>query len=415
MKKKVLLSIMLTGIIGTNLLSAPLSGNALSKVKSEIKGDINSDGKFSISDILSLQKWLLNLNYDIKIDNLKTADINNDNTVNIFDLSIMKEGLINGFKETNRNINVSNIEELCYAVKNAMPGDTILVAAGTYDYSTYQEIEASADGTKDTPITIKAADEKNPPVIKGANYESGYVLHITGDYWIIENLNITSSQKGIVIDNSNYTVIRNCDIGNTGSEAVAIRDGSSHCLVQNCNIHDSGIVTPGYGEGVYIGSSYTVSGFDYKCDYNTVDKCTFKNVAAEHIDVKEYTTGTEISNCTFYGDGISGANYAGSFIDIAGNECYVHDNIGYRNNNANVVAAFEIHKQVEGWGNNNKFENNTLYMDREYGEIDTNRPIYVVDGWDSDFTVKNNYVDYGDGLFKAVQKHYNSENVTFLD
>jgi len=34
------------------------------------------------------------------------------------------------------------------------------------------------------------------------------------------------------------------------------------------------------------------------------------------------------------------------------------------------------------------FENNVLYMDRPYGEVDTNRRMYVVDGWDLKFSVK---------------------------
>ncbi|MCM1061180.1 MAG: hypothetical protein NC452_12960, partial [Eubacterium sp.] len=76
---------------------------------------------------------------------------------------------------------------------------------------------------------------------------------------------------------------------------------------------------------------------------------------------------------------------------------------------------FEIHDQADGWGYHNRFENNTLYMDREYGEIDTSRRMYVVDGWFSDFTVKNNLVDYGSGLEKALPEHYNSDYATFED
>ena len=239
-------------------------------------------------------------------------------------------------------------------------------------------------------------------------------MHITGDYWVLEHLLLTNAQKGIVLDNSNHTVIRSCEIANTGAEAVAIRDGSSYCLVQQCSIHDTGLVTPGYGEGVYIGSAYSTSGFDYKCDYNRVDGCVFRNVAAEHVDVKEYTTGTEISGCTFHGEGMTGENYAGSFLDIAGNDCYVHDNTGYRDGNSKIVAAFELHEQVSGWGYHSHFANNTLYMDRPYGEVDTSRRMYVVDGWYSDFSVQHNLVDYGEGLSEAGENCYNSDQVTFL-
>ncbi len=329
---------------------------------------------------------------------------------------MMKQKLIS--QTTSNYIDVSTSEELSLAMQKANPGDVIRLASGTYDYTEIgsQKFSSAAEGTADAPITLTAADAENPPLITGKNTENGYVIHITGDYWILENLNITTSQKGIVLDNSNYSVIRNCEVHNTGAEAIAIRDGSSYCTVKDSYIHDTGLVTSGYGEGVYIGSAKSTSGYDYKCDYNVVDGCTFKNVAAEHVDVKEYTTGTEIKNCTFYGDGMTGANYAGSFVDIAGNNVNVHDNTGYRNGNKNIVAAFELHLQAEEWGYHCIFTDNTLYMDQPYGAVDTNRRMYVVDGWYSDYSVKNNLVDYGSGLVSADSwEYYNSDYVTYLE
>lgn len=337
-----------------------------------------------------------------------------DGEYNAADFSALKRLALT---DNNSGILVSDIEQLFVAVRGAKPGDIIKIASGVYDYTVYQgaqKIDTAAAGTADAPITLTAADPDNPPVLTGTSPQNGYVLQIKGDYWIIENIRFENSQKGIVLDNSDYTVIRGCEIANTGSEAVALRDGSSHCVVSDCNIHDTGLVTPGYGEGVYIGSSYTVTGFDYKCDYNLVDGCVFKNIAAEHVDVKEYTTGTEVRDCVFYGDAMSGANYAGSFIDIAGNECYVHDNICYRNQNPNIVAGFEIHEQIEGWGYGCVFENNTFYMDREYGEVNTSRRMYLVDGWFSDFTARGDVVDYGNGLSPALREYYNSDTMTLF-
>lgn len=380
-----------------------------------VSGDINSDGKFNIADVIALQNWLLR-KPEINIERWQNADLCQDNVLDVFDLCMMKQKLIS---QTSSNyIDVSTSEELSLAMQKANPGDVIRLASGTYDYTEIgsEKFSSAAEGTADAPITLTAADAENPPLITGKNTENGYVIHITGDYWILENLNITTSQKGIVLDNSNYSVIRNCEVHNTGAEAIAIRDGSSYCTVKDSYIHDTGLVTSGYGEGVYIGSAKSTSGYDYKCDYNVVDGCTFKNVAAEHVDVKEYTTGTEIKNCTFYGDGMTGANYAGSFVDIAGNNVNVHDNTGYRNGNKNIVAAFELHLQAEEWGYHCIFTDNTLYMDQPYGAVDTNRRMYVVDGWYSDYSVKNNLVDYGSGLVSADSwEYYNSDYVTYLE
>lgn len=381
---------------------------------SSIRGDVNADGEFSVADAVMLQKSLIGAG---NINDKQAGDLCEDGRLDALDMCVMRSELL---RIADQNyVDVSNIEELNNAMQNAHAGDVIRVAAGTYDISSSQGLQklcSAAEGTEDAPITLTAADTENPPVIKGTGCDSGYAVHITGDYWVIDNLKITTSQKGIVLDNSYHTVISSCEIYNVGAEAIAIRDGSSYCTVKDSYIHDTGTVTPGYGEGIYIGSAKSTTGYDYKCDYNKVDGCTFKNVAAEHVDVKEYTTGTEIMNCIFYGDGMTGANYAGSFIDIAGNEVNVHGNIGYRNGNTNIVAAFELHEQAAGWGYRCTFTDNTVYMDQPYGAVDTSRRMYVVDGWFSDFSVKNNKADYGSGLVPANSwEYYNSDYVTYLE
>ncbi len=396
------------------LAIALTTASASVSAATETAGDVNGDGQCTVADVILLQKYLLQLENPSNIHN---GDLTKDGKVDAFDLGMMKRLLLS--ESDDNYVDVSTIDEIFTAMRNAKPGDIIRIASGTYDYSVYQgaqKIDTSAEGSADAPIILTAKDPENPPILTGNTDAHGYVLHIKGDYWIIENLKIMNSQKGIVLDNSNHTIIRNCEVYNTGAEAIAIRDGSSNCLVKGTYIHDTGTVSPGIGEGIYIGSAKSTTGFDYKCDNNVVDGCTFKNVAAEHVDVKEYTTGTEIFNCTFYGDGMSGQNYAGSFVDIAGNNVNVHDNIGYRNENFNIVAAFELHEQVEGWGYGCTFTNNTVYMDRPYGEVDPNRRMYVVDGWFSDFSVKNNQVDYGEGLIPADSwEFYNSDDVIYLE
>ena len=386
-----------------------------------IRGDVNDDGEFNVADLLLFQKWLLGVP-DTELANWKAADFCKNERLDSFDLCLMKKRLVEKEKieamyddsEEEQGIIVHNTEEIYNAVENAKAGDLIKVESGEYDLSG-KTLKASADGTEEQHIIIKALDSEKPPVFKGETTETGYVMHITGDYWNVEGIVFTNAQKGIVLDNSNHSAISGCEIHTVGAEAIAVRDGSSYCTIEKCNIHDTGLVFHGYGEGVYIGSSKDKTEFDFKCDHNKVIDCTFKNVAAEHIDIKEYTTDTEISGCTFYGDGMTGENYAGSFIDIKGNDCYVHDNTGYRNGNPKIVAAFEIHEQVQGWGYHQVFENNTLFMDQPYGAENTNRRMYVVDGWFSDFTVKSNQVDYGEGLVPADKKyHYNCDNVSII-
>lgn len=56
-----------------------------------ISGDVNADGKFNISDIVMLQKWLLGIG---DLTDWKAADLYKDDIINVYDLSLMRRMLI---------------------------------------------------------------------------------------------------------------------------------------------------------------------------------------------------------------------------------------------------------------------------------------------------------------------------------
>lgn len=64
-------------------------------------GDINADGKFSVADVLLLQKWLLAVP-DTELPYWQAADLCKDNKLNIFDLCLLKRALLrqNGIMES---------------------------------------------------------------------------------------------------------------------------------------------------------------------------------------------------------------------------------------------------------------------------------------------------------------------------
>lgn len=59
-----------------------------------VKGDVNTDGKFNVDDVVALQKWLLAVP-DITLVNWKAGDFCEDDELNVFDLCLMKRELIN--------------------------------------------------------------------------------------------------------------------------------------------------------------------------------------------------------------------------------------------------------------------------------------------------------------------------------
>lgn len=267
-----------------------------------------------------------------------------------------------------REVLVTNTEELHAALADAQAGDEIILKEGVYTHSDWIGVwaffYAEASGTAEKPIILRSEDPEKPATISGNTYETKTALRIIGSYWEIRDLNICNAAKGIFLEQSEHTVISNCEVYDIGDEAIHIIDNSSYNLVENCYIHDTGKLTPKYGEGVYIGSSHKTEGYGFECHYNTVRGCRIgPNVTADHVDIKEYTIGNVVEECTFDGAGIAGLNGGDSFVEIKGNNCIVRNNTGYQNNSENMLYAFDANQQLEGWGQNNKIYDNTVYFD----------------------------------------------------
>ncbi|MCY9540088.1 right-handed parallel beta-helix repeat-containing protein [Paenibacillus alvei] len=248
---------------------------------------------------------------------------------------------------------------LSKALKRITPGSSIVLAPGIYKGSFSSDI----NGAFGQPIVIRSADPSHPAVLSGNSTSSGYAMRVRGDYWEIRDLKFTNAQKGIILDHSNYSLITDVEVYNTGMEGVHFRDGSSFSTIQNSSIHHTGRTAPGYGEGVYVGSA-DGAGYNQATHHNTIRNVVFgPQVTAEHVDIKERTLGTIVENCIFNGEGISGANYADSFMDVKGNDAIIRNNVGYQEGNHTIIDAFQLHEVVTGWGSNNIFINNKVHMD----------------------------------------------------
>jgi len=276
-----------------------------------------------------------------------------------------------------REVKVFTTDELHAALADARPGDRIIIAPGKYQNDVWKGNWAAffseASGTAEAPITICSADPEDPAVICGVSQENKIALHIMGEYWNIENIAACEAGKGIVLDKGSNSVITGCEVYNIGSEGIHLRDDTSRCLIENCYVHDCGTVSPQYGEGIYIGSAKGTTGYGFDCHYNTIRNCRISNVAADCVDIKEYTLGTLVEGCTFDGTGIQGKNGANSFVEIKGNDVVIRNNTGSRNGNENVLNAVDLYMAVDGWGQNSRIYDNRFYMD--------SAEIPLVKGW----------------------------------
>lgn len=88
-------SAVVTTAVTTNVQTTTASTTTASVNTSVQKGDVNSDKSVNVSDIVSLQKYLIKTE-QLNESGFKAADLNDDNKINIFDLIILKRVIING-------------------------------------------------------------------------------------------------------------------------------------------------------------------------------------------------------------------------------------------------------------------------------------------------------------------------------
>ncbi|MBC7596430.1 MAG: right-handed parallel beta-helix repeat-containing protein [Kineosporiaceae bacterium] len=251
-------------------------------------------------------------------------------------------------------LTVSTASELSVALSNARPGDTITLADGVYK----GKFTAAASGTAQAPITITGS---HAAVLTSGGISGGYGLHVTGSYWVISGLSVARSGKGIVLDGSQHTRISGVDVGTIGEEGVHFRHNSADSSIEGSTVHDTGVRSPGFGEGIYIGSAQsnwaTIMGsptIPDRTDRVTVSGNHLINTAAEGVDVKEGTTGGSLRFNIFTNAGYSGVNYADSWVDVKGNGYLIEGNGG----SMARADAFQVHQASAGWGLNNRFLNN---------------------------------------------------------
>ncbi len=261
---------------------------------------------------------------------------------------------------TTNIINVSTVAQLKDALLKAKPADEIVIADGVYKGKFV--IEATADGTALKPIILRGSRNV---ILEAESINTGYVLHLQADYWIIKGFTITNGLKGLMTDGASRNVIDGIKVHTIGEEGIHLRRFSSYNTIQNVEITDVGLKTPDYGEGIYIGSAknnwttYTNGNPDL-CDSNKIlNNKIGPNITAECIDVKEGTTAGIIRGNIFDATGITGANSGDSWIDVKGNNYLIENNTGTNPGGSIFKDGYQVHVAVQGWGNNNMFKTNT--------------------------------------------------------
>jgi Right handed beta helix region len=247
---------------------------------------------------------------------------------------------------------VSSADDLRAALAAAVPGETIVLAPGTYEGN----FVATASGRQGALITLCGGRNA---IIAAPGIEHGYALHLDGaSWWRLIGFSVQGGQKGIVADGVTHDLLYGLYVHDIGDEGIHLRAFSSYNTVSHCIIRRTGLYKTFYGEGIYVGSAhknwcrYTHCQPD-QSNYNQIIDNNIADTTAENIDIKEGTTGGLIKGNYLDGAGMV-ASAATSWINVKGNHWTVEDNIGIDS----IGNGFSVHQVYPGWGLDNVFLNN---------------------------------------------------------
>jgi hypothetical protein len=259
-------------------------------------------------------------------------------------------------------VTVSSASQLTNALHSARAGTVIELADGEYRNGNGKRWQLANSGTDTDPITLEGG---RGAILESDSPTGDYGLWITGSHWQVLGITVRNASKGIVLDRSQGTIIDSVEVYNIGDEGVHFRTCSSDDVLQNSYIHDTGVDSPNFGEGAYVGSAksnwskYGCSGGEDKSENALIRGNRFMHVAAEGADLKEGTDSGSLIGNTFDDTGYSGQNSADSAVDVKGNNWVVSGNTVGPPQGANL-DAFQTHQVVAGYGTANVFTANTV-------------------------------------------------------
>jgi hypothetical protein len=173
-----------------------------------------------------------------------------------------------------------------YAASVSRPGDTIVIAAGTYAPMT---IKAKSD------LSVTTAND-GPVTFTSGAYDRGWgVLIEDSENIVVEGISVTRSLWALRVLGSTGITLRDNRITDIGQEAIAISKRSSDVTIQGNRIDTTGQRPGGasdyeysdFGEGIYLGTGGLLpgGGVDDVSNVRIIGN-DIANTTAEAIDIK---------------------------------------------------------------------------------------------------------------------------------
>jgi len=156
---------------------------------------------------------------------------------------------------------VSCGEEFVAAASRLQPGDELVLRGGIYSQSCRRAI--TVNGTPAAPIVIRAAAGERAVLTRPADTMDiqNNIEIVNSSYLIIRGVAFQGGSSGVRIMGGHHITLEDCEIFETGNNAVAVNYDSADALVFRGNhIHHTGlsVAAPTEGEGFYLGCNHDI-------------------------------------------------------------------------------------------------------------------------------------------------------------
>lgn len=254
-----------------------------------------------------------------------------------------------------RIVRVSTSAQLTSALNAALPGDSIVLAAGTYTGS----FVATRPGMSNARIYLIGP---RSAVLQNTSVTAATVLKLDGaKYWTLKGFTVSTGLKGVTVWAARRVFIDSLEVKNTGQEAIAMGRFSPAGIIRKNLVHDTGKSAHQFGEGIYIGTSESNWCNFTGCAPDTTDSVqvvrnTIYNAKADLIQVAAGTSAVSVRHNDLNGAGLVSDPSNPGWVLAMGNKMLVDSNTAVDA----LTYGMKVRRNVPEWGNNNVFKANTM-------------------------------------------------------
>ncbi|HEY0237613.1 MAG TPA: fibronectin type III domain-containing protein [Friedmanniella sp.] len=223
-------------------------------------------------------------------------------------------------------VSVSTRAQLLTAVSAATSGTVIRLAPGSYGAN----LEISTKATADKPMWICGP---RTAIFDNADVTKGYGIRVNGaTNVVIAGMTVRNVQKGVAVFTGKGVTVADLRVENIGDEAIHLKNQTTDSTVIGNSISTTGLNSPNYGEGVYIGTAQGNWCLYNNCDPDASDRnlIAFNDIratTAESIEAKAATTDGTMWKNTMDGAAVTSSD-TDSLVQVMGSGWVIAGNTG---------------------------------------------------------------------------------------